>query len=66
MASKEVAAGKNVGFVDAYGAVMDAAKSDEDRRRFYSDGLHLTAQGYEVCDYMILKKKERNEKTPAG
>lgn len=49
-AMKEVAEKRKVGFVNVFDAMMKAAGSDSETglRRLLSDGLHLTAQGYQV------------------
>jgi lysophospholipase L1-like esterase len=47
---KEVAEKRKVGFVNVYEAMMQAAGSDPEQglRKLLSDGLHLTAAGYQV------------------
>jgi lysophospholipase L1-like esterase len=47
---KEVAEKRKVGFVNVYEAMMQAAGSEPEQglRKLLSDGLHLTAAGYQV------------------
>lgn len=49
-AMKEVAEKRKVGFVNVYEAMMQAAGSEPEQglRKLLSDGLHLTAAGYQV------------------
>jgi lysophospholipase L1-like esterase len=55
-ASGEVAKERGVGYVNAYDAIMAAAGPDPDNglRKFFSDGLHLTAEGYKVSIYVSI------------
>lgn len=64
----EVAKERGVGFVDVYGAMMAAAGSnpEENLRKFFWDGLHLTAAGYKVVSdaFLAYIKKEHQDLLP--
>ena len=64
-AAEEVAKELNVGFVPVFDAIMTAAGPDPDvgLQRYFTDGLHLTASGYQV---MCFQHKDWRVSTGAS